>query len=71
MTVEVRAPLTGTVWRIVVRVGDRVDEEQAVAVLESMKMEIPVEASAPGRVAEVHVAEGDVVEEGALLVTLA
>ena len=71
MTVEVRAPLTGTVWKIVVRVGDRVDEEQAVAVLESMKMEIPVEASAPGRVAEVHVAEGDVVEEGALLVTLA
>ena len=53
-----------------VRVGDRVDEEQAVAVLESMKMEIPVEAPAPGRVAEVHVAEGDVVEEGALLVTL-
>ena len=70
MTVEVRAPLTGTVWRIVVRVGDRVDEEQAVAVLESMKMEIPVGAPAPGRVAEVHVAEGDAVEEGALLVTL-
>ncbi len=70
MTVEVRAPLTGTVWKIVVRVGDRVDEEQAVAVLESMKMEIPVGAPAPGRVAEVHVAEGDAVEEGALLVTL-
>jgi acetyl-CoA carboxylase biotin carboxyl carrier protein len=71
VTVEVRAPLTGTVWKVLVRVGDRVDEEQAVAVLESMKMEIPVEAPAPGRVAEVHVAEGDAVEEGALLVTLA
>ncbi|MCC6897871.1 MAG: acetyl-CoA carboxylase biotin carboxyl carrier protein subunit [Polyangiaceae bacterium] len=68
---EVRAQITGTVWKVLVRVGDPVVEEQALAILESMKMEIPVEAPSAGQVQAIHVAEGGVVEEGALLFTLA
>lgn len=71
MAVEVRAQITGTVWKVLARVGDRVAEEQAIAILESMKMEIPVEAPSAGQIEAVHVAEGDVIEEGALLFTLA
>ncbi|MCK6537581.1 MAG: biotin/lipoyl-binding carrier protein [Polyangiaceae bacterium] len=71
MAVEVRAQITGTVWKVLARVGDRVAEEQAIAILESMKMEIPVEAPSAGQIQAVHVAEGDAIEEGALLFTLA
>ncbi|MBK7582311.1 MAG: biotin/lipoyl-binding carrier protein [Myxococcales bacterium] len=70
MATEVRAQITGTVWKVVVTLGDAVAEEQTLAILESMKMEIPVEAPIEGRVLAIHVAEGDLVEEGALLVTL-
>jgi acetyl-CoA carboxylase biotin carboxyl carrier protein len=70
MPIEVRAPITGTVWKLLVRVGDPVAEEQDVAILESMKMEIPVGAPGPGVVAAMHVAEGDPLDEGALLLTL-
>ena len=44
MPVDVVAHITGTVWKIQVAVGDRVEEEQSVVILESMKMEMPVEA---------------------------
>lgn len=71
VAIEVRAQLTGTVWKILVRVGDGVEDEQPIAILESMKMEIPVEAPGSGQISVVHVAEGDVVEEGGLLFTLA
>lgn len=70
MAVEIRAQITGTLWKLLVRVGDAVAEEQTVAILESMKMEIPVEAPAAGSVSAIHVAEGESIEDGALLVTL-
>lgn len=70
MPVEVRAHITGTVWKIQVTVGDWVAEEQTVVILESMKMEMPVEAPAPGSVLVVHVSEGQAVDEGDLLLTL-
>ena len=70
MPTEVRAHITGTVWKIEVAVGDQVEEEDAVVVLESMKMEMPVEAPFAGRVTAVLVEEGQAVEEGAPLVTL-
>jgi len=68
--VEVRAHITGTVWKIEVAAGDAVDEEQTLVILESMKMEMPLEAPSAGRVAVVHVSEGEAVDEGQLLVTL-
>lgn len=70
MAVEVRAHITGTVWKILVQVGERVAEEQQVAILESMKMEMPLEAPEEGEVTAIHVTEGQAVEEGDLIVTL-
>jgi acetyl-CoA carboxylase biotin carboxyl carrier protein len=70
MAVDVTAHITGTVWKIQVKVGDRVQEEQSVVILESMKMEMPVEAPGPGRVSSIAVSEGQAVEEGDVLLTL-
>jgi acetyl-CoA carboxylase biotin carboxyl carrier protein len=71
MAVDVCAHITGTVWKILVKEGDLVREEQPVAILESMKMEMPVEAPEDGKVQKVHVSEGQAVDEGDVLVTLA
>lgn len=65
--IDIPAPMTGTVKEILVSVGDRVAAGQEVLVLESMKMEIPVESPAGGRVAEVAVEVPQRVEEGNLL----
>ena len=67
---EILAPVTGTVWKVETKVGAQVSEGETLFVLESMKMEIPVEASEAGRVAKVYVAEGQAVEEGTPLATL-
>ena len=56
--------VTGTVWKIEVREGDAVTEEQTLLVLESMKMEIPVTAPRAGTVLQLPVNEGDSVAEG-------
>jgi acetyl-CoA carboxylase biotin carboxyl carrier protein len=70
MSVQVCAHITGTVWKIEVAVGDSVAAEQPLVILESMKMEMPVEAPEAGRVSRVVVTEGQAVEEGDLLVEL-
>jgi acetyl-CoA carboxylase biotin carboxyl carrier protein len=69
--VEVAAHITGTVWKIQVKVGDAVKEEQALVILESMKMEMPVESPSDGTVTAISVAEGQSVEEGDVLLVLA
>jgi acetyl-CoA carboxylase biotin carboxyl carrier protein len=66
----VDAHITGTVWTVDVEVGNQVQEGDVVAVLESMKMEMPVEAEAAGTVAEVLCQPGDSVTEGQPLVRL-
>jgi len=68
---EVKAELMGTVWKVLVKPGDAVAEEQELIILESMKMEIPVIAPRAGTVQEVNVKETDVVAENQVLVTLA
>ncbi len=67
----VRTEVAGSVWKVAVTVGQRVDAGDALVIVESMKMEIPVEAPAAGTVAEIRVAEGDRVAEGAVVVRLA
>ena len=67
---NVEAHITGTVWKIEVAVGDAVEEGDVVAILESMKMEMPVEAEDPGVVARILVQEGQAVQEGDGLVEL-
>lgn len=61
---RLQSDVTGTVWKVEVRVGDRVDADQTLVILESMKMEIPVGAPHAGTVLEVLVAEGETVAEG-------
>jgi biotin carboxyl carrier protein len=67
---EIRAPITGSMWKILVAPGDAVAEGDEVAIIESMKLEIPVETDDDGTVARIHVAEGDAVSEGQLLLEL-
>ena len=67
---NVTAPVTGTVWKIQVQVGDSVNEGQTLVILESMKMEMPVEAPSSGKVGKIHVTESQPVEEGDVLVSL-
>ena len=70
MATSVNAHITGTVWKIEVKVGDTVTEGQTVVILESMKMEMPVESPVAGKVISVLVKESESVEEGAPLVEL-
>jgi biotin carboxyl carrier protein len=67
---KVLSPLTGKVWKIEVQPGTKVAEGDVLMVLESMKMEIPVEAPRAGTVQALSVREGDAIEEDQLLVTL-
>jgi acetyl-CoA carboxylase biotin carboxyl carrier protein len=70
MATDVQAHITGTVWKIEVAVGDVVSEGQTCVILESMKMEMPVEAPASGRVEEIKCSEGQAVNEGDVLLVL-
>ena len=70
MATQVEAQIAGSVWKIEKSVGDSVDEDEVILIIESMKMEIPVEAPEDGRVTEIRVAEGQAVEEGDVLVVL-
>jgi len=67
---EIKAHITGTVWKIECEVGDAVAEGDTVVILESMKMEMPVEAEDEGTVKEILVEEGQSVPEGDPLVVL-
>ncbi|QQR42891.1 acetyl-CoA carboxylase biotin carboxyl carrier protein subunit [Myxococcus xanthus] len=67
---KIKAHITGTVWRIEVRVGDEVKAGDAVAILESMKMEMPVEADDGGIVDEILVEVSQSVTEGQVLMVL-
>ena len=62
--------VTGTVWKVEVAVGDAVQAEQTLVILESMKMEIPVSAPRAGTVLQLLVKAGDAVAEGQDVVVL-
>ncbi|MFB9729527.1 biotin/lipoyl-binding carrier protein [Haloechinothrix salitolerans] len=67
---EILADCVGTVWKVLSAPGDRVSEGDVLIILESMKMEIPIEAEEDGVVVSVHVAEGAQVDDGDLLVRM-
>ena len=64
MPSPINAPLTGNVWKILVKAGEEVSEGDTLIILESMKMEIPIEAEDDGTVVEVVVQEGQAITEG-------
>ncbi len=70
MAIDVCAHITGTVWKVEVEEGDRVESEQVLVILESMKMEMPVEAPEGGTVSAILVKPGAAVEEGEVLLRL-
>ena len=67
---EVRAEMVANVWKVVAAEGDHVDDGDTLVILESMKMEIPVLAEDSGVITKMHVAEGDVVQEGDPIATI-
>ena len=67
---EVRAEITANVWQVHAEVGQTVAEGDTLAILESMKMEIPVEAPVAGTVTAVHVKPDDQVQEGDLIAVI-
>jgi biotin carboxyl carrier protein len=66
----VRTEVAGNVWKVEVAVGQRVAAGDPLVIVESMKMEIPVEAPVDGTVTGIAVTKGDRVAEGAAVVTL-
>ena len=68
--IDVKSEMTGSVWKILVEVGQQVAEEETVLLIEAMKMEIPVIAPEAGVVAEIRVAEGDLVADGDVVMRL-
>jgi acetyl-CoA carboxylase biotin carboxyl carrier protein len=68
--VDVKTEITGNVWKIVAKVGDAMEEDAPILILESMKMEIPVSAPEAGTLREILAAEGDVVSEGTVVARL-
>ncbi len=67
---EIKAPMGGKVIKVSVNVGDSIAEDDEVAVLEAMKMEMPILSEEDGTVAEVKVAAGDTVEAEQVIVVL-
>jgi acetyl-CoA carboxylase biotin carboxyl carrier protein len=67
---EIKASMAGTVLNVMVGEGDAIKAGQELVMLESMKMEIPIEGVEEGTVAEVKVSIGDFVNEGDVLVTV-
>ena len=65
-----RANLPGSVWKVLVKEGDQIKAGEEVAVLESMKMEFPIEAECDGIVEKVYIKTGEVVNAGQLAVAI-
>ena len=63
MKVKVKSEIAGQVWKVIASVGDALAEDDVIIILESMKMEIPVLAQRAGKLAALHVSEGDIISE--------
>jgi len=66
----VRSEVAGNIWKIETAVGAAVAEGDVLVIVESMKMEIPIEASTSGTVREIFIAEGELVAEGAVVMSI-
>ena len=67
-TIELKADITGSVWKVLKSVGEPVAEDEAILILESMKMEIPIASPEAGIVTAILVKEGETVRDGAVVV---
>ena len=71
MPTNVPAHITGTVWKIEKQPGDEVAEGDVIVILESMKMEMPIEAPVAGKIVSIAVKEGEAVDEGKTVAVIA
>lgn len=69
-TIQIKAEVAGSVWKIVTAVGDTIEAGGTLMILESMKMEIPVIAEDGGRIDKFTVAETEAVNEGQVVAVL-
>jgi len=67
---ELESPINGKVWKILVAVGDKVQLDDELVILEALKMETPIYSEDSGTVSEIRVKEGDAVNEGDILVVV-
>ena len=67
---KVTLETAGSVWKVLINVGDVVDIGTTMFVLEVMKMEVPYEATKKGEVVAIHIEEGDIVEEDQIAVEI-
>jgi len=67
---ELFSPIDGNVWKILVSVGQKVQMDDELVILEALKMETPIYCEEDGTVSEIRVKEGDAVKEGAVLVVI-
>ena len=70
MSQDVIAEMVANVWKVMVSPGDPVQEGDAICILESMKMEIPVEAVSSGTIVQLNVVEGGLVQEGDVIAVI-
>jgi acetyl-CoA carboxylase biotin carboxyl carrier protein len=70
MATDVEAPLAGNIWEVLVEVGDSVEEDDELVIIEALKMENPVYAPCDGTVKEIKVTKGTIVEEDDVLIIL-
>ncbi len=67
---EAKAEIVANVWKLIAAPGDDVGAGDVIAVLETMKMEIPVVTPVSGSVSEVRVTEGQIVQEGDVIAVI-
>lgn len=70
MSQNVTAPMVGKIVKITVKVGDRVNEDDEIAIIEAMKMEMPIVAPASGVVKEILISVGQTCETDAVLAVI-
>ena len=70
MAEDVLAPLSGTIWKITAAPDEVVEEDDEVLIIEALKMETPIFAPCDGKVKEIHVKEGDTVDEDQPLMSI-
>ncbi|MFT6549366.1 MAG: biotin carboxyl carrier protein [Acidimicrobiales bacterium] len=68
--IQLETPVTGVVWKIVATPGSVVAAGDTILIMESMKMEIPIESPEDARVTDLNVAEGDHVSEDDVVATI-
>ena len=67
---ELLAPIAGNVWKVLVAVGDKVELDDELIILEALKMETPIYCDDSGTITEIRIKEGDSVIEGAVMVVI-